>query len=85
MFETKKTSRLKSGCNPECPGCAHKYLSQSQSLAQKETWLKNKLAAWETKFKPIRTVDENHFIYGPTAFHQLIPSLYNHALSSAEE
>ncbi|MBC2713931.1 MAG: class I SAM-dependent RNA methyltransferase [Desulfobacteraceae bacterium] len=49
---------LKSGCNTECPGCAHKHLTRAQSLAQKEKWLKNRLAIWTTKFDPIRTVDE---------------------------
>jgi len=49
---------LKFGCVPECPGCAHKYLIREQSLAQKEKWLKNKLAAWKAKFIPIQTVDE---------------------------
>ncbi len=46
---------LKPGCVPECPGCVHKYLTREQSLAQKEKWLKSKLAAWKSKFDPIRT------------------------------
>ena len=43
---------------PECPGCAHKYLTQAQSLAQKEQWLKNSLSPWASKFTPIQTVDK---------------------------
>jgi len=59
LTRLKDTTPLKSGCAPECPGCAHRNLSKEQSLAQKEKWLKNKLSAWKTSFSPIRTVDEN--------------------------
>ncbi len=52
------TTNKPSGCVTECPGCAHRYLTREQSLAQKEKWLKNKLSAWAAKFEPIRSVDE---------------------------
>ncbi len=55
----RKNTPLKPGCVPECPGCAHRYLTSQQSLSQKENWLKNRLSAWATKFDQIRTVDEN--------------------------
>ncbi len=54
-----KQQLLPAGCEPSCPGCAHRYLTPEQSLAQKETWLKNRLLPWASRVAPIRTVDES--------------------------
>ena len=40
--------------------------------------------AWHLLYGSERSFDENQFAYGPKAFQQLIPELYNQALSSAE-
>jgi len=47
----------------------------------KKVFAKN---TWHLLYGTPRSVDENNFVYGPRAFQQLILSLYNQALSSAE-
>ena len=46
---------LPSGCEPLCPGCAHRHLTYHESLAQKQAWLEKKLAPWAGHIRPIRT------------------------------
>jgi tRNA/tmRNA/rRNA uracil-C5-methylase (TrmA/RlmC/RlmD family) len=47
----------------------------------KKVFAKNE---WHLLYGSERSIDENQFVYGPKAFQQLIPTLYNQALSSAE-
>jgi tRNA/tmRNA/rRNA uracil-C5-methylase (TrmA/RlmC/RlmD family) len=47
----------------------------------KKVFAKN---AWHLLYGSERSFDENQFTYGPKAFQQLIPELYNQTLSSAE-
>ncbi len=37
---------LKSGCEPRCPACRHRLLSEEESLAQKTAFLRRRLAPW---------------------------------------
>ena len=46
---------LPSGCEPLCPGCAHRYLTYHQSIAQKHAWIEKKLAPWSGHLRPIQT------------------------------
>ena len=46
------------GCVPQCPGCAHRSLTRSQSLARKTDWLKARLAKWADAFDEIQSVDD---------------------------
>ncbi|MGB9499312.1 MAG: class I SAM-dependent RNA methyltransferase [Dissulfuribacterales bacterium] len=54
-FKIDKT--LKHGCIDTCPGCAHKRMNYSDSLLQKQRWLKNKLSPRVDKLEPIETVE----------------------------
>lgn len=49
--------------------------------AGKKVFSKN---AWHLLYGSERSIDENQFVYGPKAFQQLIPALYNQAQSLAE-
>jgi len=40
-------------CPYRCPGCAHRYLTEAASLAQKEDFTRHCLAKWEDKIRPI--------------------------------
>jgi len=46
--------RLPAGCEPSCPGCAHRAMSAADSEAQKQAWLARTLAAWQTCIEPIQ-------------------------------
>ncbi len=45
----------RSACPPECPGCAHRHLSASESLTQKQRWIVKKLIKWGDTIQPIQT------------------------------
>ena len=49
---------LPPGCVDECPGCSHRYLSDTESLAQKQTWLCRTLAPWSAQIHPITSLGE---------------------------
>lgn len=55
--EFRKNKPLKNGCVKICPGCAHKWMSYSESLLQKEQWLNKKLFPWAKKIDPIFAVE----------------------------
>ena len=62
-FEIPERSRHRPiGCPDHCPGCAHRRMSQQESLAQKERWLKRKLSAWADKMDPISPPDDAHLL-----------------------
>lgn len=48
---------LPTGCEPRCPGCAHRTWTAAASEAQKTTWLQQALAPWADRLLPLRTVD----------------------------
>ena len=48
---------LPTGCEPRCPGCAHRTLTATASEAQKTHWLRQALAPWADRLLPLRTVD----------------------------
>lgn len=47
---------LRAGCEPRCPGCAHRGLSAAESAAQKTDWLSRRLAPWRDKLAPLRAL-----------------------------
>ncbi len=47
------------GCEPRCPGCAHRTLSTAASATQKMDGLRQRLAPWAELLRPIRTVAES--------------------------
>ncbi|MCU0807526.1 MAG: class I SAM-dependent RNA methyltransferase [Candidatus Contendobacter sp.] len=47
---------LPAGCEPRCPGCAHRMLNASASEAQKMEWLLRILAPWADRLQPVRAV-----------------------------
>ncbi len=49
---------LLEGCVDLCPGCRHRALSAHQSEVQKEAWLRQRLAPWQSAFAPLRAVGE---------------------------
>lgn len=44
------------GCEPRCPGCAHRTLSAAASAVQKIDGLRQRLAPWVELLRPMRTV-----------------------------
>lgn len=42
------------GCEPRCPGCAHRSLSAQASEARKTDWLRTRLAPWAERLAPLR-------------------------------
>ncbi|MCW8886192.1 MAG: hypothetical protein OQK12_13225 [Motiliproteus sp.] len=49
---------LVAGCEPRCPGCAHRRWPFENSLEQKQQWLAKRLAPWSDQLQPIRHVAE---------------------------
>ena len=47
---------LPAGCEPCCPGCAHRTWSAADSEAQKKDWLRRRLAPWADRLQPLRAV-----------------------------
>lgn len=47
---------LREGCEPRCPGCAHRSLSAQDSQTQKQGWLERRLAPWAEAIVPLRAV-----------------------------
>jgi 23S rRNA (uracil1939-C5)-methyltransferase len=45
---------LRPGCEPRCPGCAHRALSAAASETQKQQWLRQKLADWRDRIEALR-------------------------------
>ncbi len=45
-------------CPQACPGCAHRELTLTESLVQKETFLKRALASWSDRIAPICYIPE---------------------------
>jgi len=41
------------GCIDLCPGCAHRHMSTTASIEQKENWCKEKLDPWKDVIAPI--------------------------------
>lgn len=41
------------GCPAECRGCSHRGLEETESLAQKEAWLAQRLAPWRSALRRI--------------------------------
>lgn len=56
MLDFTDNHNLRQGCNPRCPGCAHRTLSAQQSETQKQNWLQYKLAPWQDVLSPLQTV-----------------------------
>lgn len=55
---------LPAGCNPHCPGCSHRLMTHSESLRQKEDFLKKVLYPWKDLIQPvIGPGEENHLHY----------------------
>ncbi|GAB6042284.1 class I SAM-dependent RNA methyltransferase [Endothiovibrio diazotrophicus] len=49
---------LPPGCNPDCPGCAHRGWGRAASEEQKTAWLRRRLAPWAERLAPLCGVDE---------------------------
>lgn len=49
-------------CPSNCPGCAHRHLTASESRQQKQEWLFRKLNKWRNCIQPIQVpgVDQQH-------------------------
>jgi len=45
---------LPPGCEPRCPGCPHRQLTQTQSEALKLQGLKQQLQPWQAKIQPVQ-------------------------------
>lgn len=50
---------LPAGCEPRCPGCAHRTWSAAASEAQKMDWLRRQLAPWADRLLPVRAVADD--------------------------
>ena len=50
-------SRLPAGCEPLCPGCAHRLLSQTESQNRKHRWLAGRLRPWHDRLASLHAVD----------------------------
>lgn len=48
---------MPSGCNPDCPACRHRSMTQGESIAQKQGWLASVLDPWKEVLLPVRHVD----------------------------
>lgn len=44
------------GCPAECRGCSHRHLDEAASLAQKESWLAERLAPWAGALRRIEAL-----------------------------
>jgi 23S rRNA (uracil1939-C5)-methyltransferase len=42
-----------SGCRNYCPGCAHRHMSQRESLDRKDKWLAKMLSPWSDHIDPV--------------------------------
>lgn len=49
---------LPAGCEPRCPGCAHRMVTAAASETQKADWLRRGLAPWADRLTPMRAVEE---------------------------
>lgn len=47
---------LRAGCVPACRGCAHRELTEEESLARKRDWLRKALAPWAERVAPVASV-----------------------------
>jgi len=47
---------LPTGCEPRCPGCAHRTWSAAASETQKVDWLRRQLAPWADRLLPMQVV-----------------------------
>ena len=47
---------LPAGCVERCRGCKHRTMSMDESLAQKQGFLAQRLAAWADELQPVRSV-----------------------------
>ena len=47
---------LQPGCEPRCPGCAHRHLTATASQQQKYDWLATRLAPWHDSLQPLQSV-----------------------------
>ncbi|MBI5624375.1 MAG: class I SAM-dependent RNA methyltransferase [Elusimicrobia bacterium] len=50
---TDRPTTLPPGCEPACPGCRHRTLAASESLAQKAAHLERTLSAWADRLAPV--------------------------------
>ncbi len=50
---------LPQGCNPKCRGCSHRDWSMTDSLEQKQAFVKSKLTEWADLVEPVRSVPES--------------------------
>ena len=50
---------LPQGCNPDCRGCSHREWSMTNSLEQKQAFIKSKLTEWAQVVEPVRSVPES--------------------------
>lgn len=48
--------RAAGGCEPQCPGCAHRGLGRADSEARKQRWLLDTLGSWADRVGPVRGV-----------------------------
>ncbi len=56
MNQCDLPTRLRSGCNPRCRGCAHRALEAAASERQKMGWLQRQLHPWAEVIEPVRAV-----------------------------
>lgn len=49
---------LAPGCEPRCPGCAHRRKTADESAAQKQAFLAEMLAPWADCLRPVQVVAE---------------------------
>ena len=55
---------LRAGCEPRCPGCAHRSLSPTARLQQKSNWLAHQLNPWRNRLQAVQAArDEQRFNY----------------------
>ena len=58
MVSIASMCNVRQGCNTQCRGCAHRLLSQQQSLEQKQGFVERVLAFWVEKIHPIVSVSQ---------------------------
>lgn len=54
----REKAPLPAGCNPACPGCAHRDLSAAESAVRKGDFLAERLAPWAERLAPLVAIGD---------------------------
>lgn len=56
-------SQFPNSCPDCCPGCAHRRMSQAESLSRKSEWIGKKLSPWLHRLEPICPAGDVHLFH----------------------